>query len=139
MTGTTTAPGYICFVSDSTAVMTSARSGAGGLGLAWPTNDTLIFGSARTSASLSFTEFGDMPGRIRQLTFALASCGSAFLACPPSSIVATHVVRIIEFQYGTCAARRSAAARSGVDLATARMSAAFLGSVSTCADLAKYS
>ena len=50
---------------------------------------------------------------MRQLTFAVASCGSALLACPPARRVATHVVRIIEFQYGTCDARRAAAARSG--------------------------
>ena len=37
-------------------------------------------------------------GSTRQLTVAAASCGSAFLACPPSSWVATHVVRSVAFQ-----------------------------------------
>ena len=36
---------------------------------------------------------GWTPGMIRQLTLAIASCGSAFTAWPPSSIVATQVVR----------------------------------------------
>src|SRR5262249_9568609 len=118
------AVGNISLVSDSTTDITSGRSGDGLLGLASPTNETVIFGSASPSTSLSRPEFGDTPGRMRQLTFAVASCGSALVAWPPDSIVATHVVRIIEFQYGSCAERRDAAAESGVGLATARMSAA---------------
>ena len=41
------------------------------------------------------TDAGDTPGRMRQLTLALAICGSALVAWPPSSLVATQVVRII--------------------------------------------
>ena len=138
ITGTTTTPGNISLVSDSTAFITSGRSGDGLLGVASPTNDTLIFGSASTSTSLSRTDAGETPGRMRQLTFASASCGSALLAWPPASRVATQVVRIIEFQYGTAADSRAAAARSGVARATARMSAATFGSLSTDADRSKY-
>ena len=76
--------------------MTSGRSGDGLLGCASSTNATVIFGSASTSTSLSFTDAGDTPGRMRQFTFAVASCGSALFAWPPSSRVATQVVRIIE-------------------------------------------
>src|SRR5262245_24075053 len=96
MTGTTTTPGNICLVSDSTAFITSGRSGDGWLGLASPTNDTVIFGLASTSTSLSLTDAGDTPGRRRQFTLAPAICGSALFACPPCRRVATQVVRISE-------------------------------------------
>src|SRR5262245_34328945 len=108
------APGKSCFVRDSTALMTSGRSGDGLLGVAGLTTDTLICESASTSTSLSRTDAGDTPGRMRQLTLAVASCGSAFGAWPPASRVATHVVRIIEFQYAEAADSRAAAAASGV-------------------------
>src|SRR5262249_47240507 len=137
ITGTTIAPGNISFVSDSTTVITSGRRGDGLLGLASPTNDTLIFGSASTPTSVSRTEFGETPGRIRQFTLAVASCGRALVAWPPDSIVATQVVRIIEFQYGSCADSRAAAAGSGVGFATPRMWAAPFGSASTAADRPK--
>src|SRR5881296_251481 len=91
ITGATITPGNICFVSDSTAFITSARSDDGLLGLASPTNDTLIWGSASTSTSLSFTDVGDTPGRMRQFTFAPAICGSALFAWPPCRRVATQV------------------------------------------------
>src|SRR5262245_300438 len=117
--------------------MTSGRSGDGLLGVAAPTNEILICGSATISTSLSRTAFGDTPGRMRQLTLAVASCGSALLAWPPASRVATQVVRIIEFQYGTEADSRAAAARSGVARATARMSAAIFGSLCTEAERSK--
>jgi len=45
---------------------------------------------------------------MRQLMFASASWGSALVACPPESIVATHVVRSIEL-YRSSAATTSAA------------------------------
>jgi hypothetical protein len=138
MTGTTTAPGYISLVSDSTTFITSGRSGDGLLGLASPTNEILICGSATISISLSRTDAGDTPGRMRQFTFAVASCGSALLAWPPARRVATQVVRIIEFQYGTAAESRAAAARSGVARATARMSAPIFGSLCTAAERSKY-
>src|SRR3954465_6814580 len=95
MTGPTTAPGYISLVSDSTRFITSGRSGDGLLGCASSTNSTLTFGSATISISFALTDAGDTPGRMRQLTLALAICGSALVAWPPSSFVATQVVRII--------------------------------------------
>ena len=98
ITGTTMTPGNISFVSPSTAVMTSGRSAAGWLGCASPTSETVIFGSASVSTIVCLTESTLTPGRMRQLTLAVASCGRALLAWPPSSRVATQVVRIIEFQ-----------------------------------------
>src|SRR3954452_16880519 len=95
ITGKTIAPGYICLVRDSTTDIRSGRSGEDLLGCASFTKATEIFGSASTSVSLAFTAVGATPGRIRQFTLALAICGSALVACPPSSFVATHVVRII--------------------------------------------
>src|SRR4051812_45060184 len=95
ITGTTIAPGYSSFVSDSTSVMTSGRSGDGLLGCASLTKATVTLGSATISVSFAFTAAGDTPGRMRQFTFALAICGSALVAWPPSSLVATQVVRII--------------------------------------------
>ena len=95
ITGTTTAPGNISLVSDSTAVITFGRSGDGLLGCASSTNATVIFGSFRIPISVSFTATGETPGRMRQFTLALAICGSAFIACPPSSFVGTQVVRIM--------------------------------------------
>ncbi|SKV58665.1 Uncharacterised protein [Mycobacteroides abscessus subsp. abscessus] len=35
------------------------------------------------------------PGSIRQFTLAVARCGNALLACPPSIFVGTQVVRNI--------------------------------------------
>src|SRR5262245_39235494 len=98
MTGTTMTPGNIAVVSDSTADIRSGRSGDGELGFAFLTNETVIAGSASASVSLAFTVSGSTPGRMRQFTLAVASCGRALFACPPASRVATHVVRIIEFQ-----------------------------------------
>src|SRR5438093_13540847 len=75
MTGTTTAPGNISFVSDSTTVITTGRRADGLLGVAPPTKETWLFGSASTSASLSLTELGGTPARMRQLRFALERFG----------------------------------------------------------------
>src|SRR5881398_139861 len=85
--GTTTTPGHIVFVVDSIAPITSGVNGDGGLGLAWSTKATVMFGSANTVVNVSLTAAGGSTGRIRQLTFAVAVCGSAFGACPPFSIV----------------------------------------------------
>src|SRR5438270_2273191 len=43
--------------------------------------------------SVASTSSGVSPGRMRQLTVAVARCGSAFSACPPAIIVGTQVVR----------------------------------------------
>ena len=99
MTGTTTTPGNISFVSDSTTAMTSGRSGDGLLGVASPTNDTATFGSAKTSTSVVLDRLRRHARQDRGSSRSrVAICGSALLAWPPASRVATHVVRIIEFQ-----------------------------------------
>src|SRR6185312_10349019 len=64
---------------------------------------TLTAGSATRSCSFWRTLSGDTPGKMRQFTLARARCGSAFVAWPPSSIVATHVVRSVAFQLGSFA------------------------------------
>src|SRR5438874_6110005 len=98
--GTTTTPGHMVFVTDSIAPITSGVNGDAALGFASSTKATVIFGSANTFVSVSLIAAGGSPGRMRQLTFAVAVCGSAFGACPPLSIVGTHVVRISALTYG---------------------------------------
>src|SRR4051812_36809111 len=90
ITGTTTTPGHIASVIDSIGRISSGNSGEGALGFASSMNDTATLGSATTSASFSLTAAGDSPGRIRQFTVAVAVCGSALLAWPPSTRVATQ-------------------------------------------------
>src|SRR5262249_19942958 len=94
ITGTTTTDGHIALVTDSIGPITGGVSGEAALGFASSTNATETLGSANTDSSLVLTLAGDSPGRMRQLTFAEASCGSALVACPLCSIVATQVVRI---------------------------------------------
>src|SRR5262245_1051882 len=94
MTGTTTTVGQSALVTDSIGPMTGGLSGEAGLGVASLTKLTVTFGSATTDSSFAFTLAGNSPGRMRQLTLAAATCGSALVAWPPSSIVATQVVRI---------------------------------------------
>src|ERR1039458_4845698 len=74
----------------------------------------LFFSTAHTGEiyPLSLPAALPISGRTRQFTFAAASCGSALRACPPSSIVATQVVRSMEFQTGELPATRSIAAGS---------------------------
>src|SRR5437588_2996322 len=99
MTGT---PGHISAVTRSIFDMISGlsgddwRSGGGALrfGLLAPIIVTAIFGSARTRASVPCVSAGVSCGSTRQLTLARAVCGSALLAWPASSRVATQVVRI---------------------------------------------
>ena len=66
-----------------------ACSIAGAFEIFTPVSLAAFSSAARTSA-------GSWPGAIRQLTLAVAVCGSALRACPPESIVATQVVRSIE-------------------------------------------
>ena len=99
MTGT---PGHISVVTFSIFDMTSGLrgddwrcgGGAARFGLFAPTIVTPIFGSASTRSSAACVSAGVSCGSIRQLTLARAVCGSALLAWPPSSRVATQVVRI---------------------------------------------
>src|SRR5690348_4789994 len=53
-----------------------------------------------TRASVAITAVSVDVGTMRQLTFAVAVCGSALYACPPESRVATHVVRSIDAYAG---------------------------------------
>src|SRR6202043_3356687 len=62
---------------------------------------TLTAGSATNSSSFARTDSVLTPGKMRQLTIARARCGSALVAWPASSIVATQVVRSVAFQLGS--------------------------------------
>jgi hypothetical protein len=76
-----------------TALTTSSRSGDASLDIGWPVSFT---STALPAASCNARRTSSIftPGKMRQLTFAEADCGSAFCACPPASMVATQVVRI---------------------------------------------
>ena len=76
-----------------TAATTSLRSGEASLDIGSPTTFTST-PSPTTPASARRTSSIFTPGKMRQLTLAVADCGSAFCACPPSSMVATQVVRV---------------------------------------------
>ena len=52
---------------------------------------------------------------MRQLTLARARCGSALVAWPASSMVATQVVRSVAFQLGSLPATSAIACRVGRD------------------------
>ena len=111
------------FVARSTALMTSGVNGDGALATASSIAVTEIFESASTRINVDLTSDGDSPGRIRQLTTARASCGSALSACPPSSRVATQVVRNNALSWVDLDRRLSAARSSGF-FETARISLA---------------
>src|SRR5438876_4187723 len=91
--GITGTPGHIAAVTDSTARITSGVSGDAGLGKNRFIGVTVILSLASAPMSVRRTSSSDSPGSTRQLTTALAVWGSALLAWPPSSRVATHVVR----------------------------------------------
>ena len=94
ITGTIGRPGKRACTAFSIAAITSGRSGEAGLSIA-PSAERVIVapGSAMTLAICWRTLSEDPPGKMRQLTLALAFCGSALVACPPLIIVATQVVR----------------------------------------------
>ena len=54
------------------------------------------------------------PGITRQLMFAVARCGSALVACPADSIVATQVVRSIACTFLSWSSTATAAASRGL-------------------------
>ena len=95
MTGITGTPGHICSVTRSMGPITSGRSGEGALGLASASGVTPMPSSASTRTRVVRVSSEESPGSIRQFTLARAVWGSAFKACPPWSIVATQVVRIM--------------------------------------------
>src|SRR5262249_37342344 len=94
MAGTTGVPGQYSATSLSTGPNTFGFRGCGPLGLSLrlAPPDHLLSGSAASSASFCRTCSGVVPGKIRQLTLAVARWGSALVACPPDSMVAMHVV-----------------------------------------------
>ena len=109
--GSTGTPGQNSAVSFSMGAMTSGVSGGGdAVGPRVSGEEILTIGSATNSSSLARTVSVVTPGKMRQLIFARARCGSAFVACPASSMVATQVVRSVAFQLGSLA-ETSASAR----------------------------
>jgi len=92
ITGITTASGQKLMDSFSMVPMISHA----GLtftqdGLVYLGHGNLVIGQNALQVALDLAT--GSPGMMRQLTLARASWGSAFTACPPSSIVATQVVR----------------------------------------------
>src|SRR5438093_3000438 len=87
--------------------------GDGLLAVASPIVVTEILESSKTRISVDLTSAGDSPGSNRQFTMARAVCGNALSACPPSSRVATHVVRSSAFSYGSAESRATAALSPG--------------------------
>ena len=105
-------PGQIVVVVVLTAAIRSSRIGDGGAPCGVPsiTIETAVSLTIRLSVDVTYSEVSS--GCTRQFTFAPASCGRAFLACPPSSCVATHVVRSVAFHAVVAAATRLIAAVS---------------------------
>ncbi len=70
-----------------------------------------------------------MPGKMRQLTFAVARCGSALLAWPALMRVLTHDVRVVEFISGSRVMRSLAALFSGSAISVRMASATGAGAM----------
>src|SRR5690349_13197192 len=136
MIGTTGKAPQIALTDASTALNTSGRRGDAGLGTAVSIGARCTDVSLMTRVSVFSTAEASSPGSIRQLTVALAVCGSAFGAWPPSSIVATHVVRMSAL-YSGVRLNRAIVAASAAPAATLRMSAAIAG-LAVDAALEKY-
>src|ERR1039457_58183 len=100
MVGSTMTPGHIVSVMRDMARRISGRKGEGAASSSWFAIEITTWSSPMAFLSVSTTYSGESPGCTRQLTLAAASCGSALRAWPPSSMVATHVVRSMEFQAG---------------------------------------
>ena len=92
--GTAGMPGQNFGVSFSIAASSSGFIADGSLGVLVSARVTVSLGSANAVSSAFPTSSLLWPGTIRQLTMARASWGSALSAWPPSSRVATQVVRI---------------------------------------------
>src|ERR1700684_1628890 len=103
-TGSTGTPGQNSAVSFSIGDMTAGVNGGGeAVGPRVSAEEILTAGSAANSSSFARTASAVTPGKMRQLTLARARCGSALVACPASSMVATQVVRNVAFQLGSLA------------------------------------
>ena len=97
MAGTRGTPGHSWWPTASAGPVICGVSGGGGeTGLFSPAILMWMAGSSTTLASVAMTASGASPGRIRQLTLAVARCGRAFSAWPALTMVATQVVRIME-------------------------------------------
>ena len=83
---------------------------------------TLKVGSLNTLIKASRISSWVWPGKMRQLTFAVARCGNAFGAWPPLSMVATQVVRRVELKRASFD-KRSMAKGCGGSCNMARISA----------------
>jgi hypothetical protein len=81
------------WIARVTASITSARSGDASLAVGWSVVVTSAPGPTCSCRVLRTSSIAT-PGKMRQLMFAVADCGSAFFAWPPRSMVATHVVRV---------------------------------------------
>src|ERR1700722_13126104 len=107
--GTTGTPGQIFFEDSVIALKRSGRIGEAGPAL----DPSIILMVTSSSEAICFradsTYSGESSGRTRQFTVAAASWGRAFTAWPPSSWVATQVVRRVALNCGVLAARRSIA------------------------------
>ena len=64
---------------------------------------TATAGSPTTLLRVSSTASTETPGKMRQFTLALARWGSALVAWPPESSVATHVVWMTALEEGSAA------------------------------------
>src|ERR1700730_1945320 len=123
--GSTGTPGKNSAASFFIGANTCAVSGGGGeLGPRVSNVETTTFGSATNCSSLLRTVSASTPGQMRQLILALARCGSALVACPASSMVATQVVRSVALQLGSLAETSAMAAASFGSLTNARMASA---------------
>src|SRR5436190_13347576 len=92
--GTTGTPGHMALEILSIGPSTDGGNEVGGggalrvLGMV-----TATFGSSTSLIRVWRTSSGATPGKMRQLTLAVARCGRALVAWPALSIVATQVVR----------------------------------------------
>src|SRR6478735_1825760 len=92
--GTIGTPGKYCATSFSAGPITLGSSGGAlATGRIGGTGVIVTLGSPIAATSAAWVSSTVRPGNMRQLTLAAARCGSALLACPPSSNVATQVVR----------------------------------------------
>ena len=67
---------------------------------------TVSFASPKIAINCCRISSGEWPGKIRQFTLACAVCGSALLACPAASRVATQVVLKFAVEARLCAKPR---------------------------------
>jgi len=122
--GTSGTPGQSSALTFSAGPRISRVSGGGGERTAWCVGVSLILSSASTRTSVRVTSSTGSPGRMRQFTIARARCGSAFVAWPASTIVATQVVRTVALLNAVEEESRAIACGSGGLRRIAAMSAA---------------